>query len=132
MHLGCREKALKTECIYFSAFDNEYENSDTSNFMKPVKQEWEPCRNTYDAIKSACMQSNQLVCQDIYLVIPINLCLWGAELWAISEANLCKLKVFHTRGIHSRQAHQKFRHPIYDESDSHRESDSEMTTMLGW
>eukprot|EP00978_Attheya_sp_CCMP212_P032799 scaffold129607_cov53-Attheya_sp.AAC.7 len=32
MHVGRGDKASKTECVYFLAFENEYETADTRNF----------------------------------------------------------------------------------------------------
>jgi hypothetical protein len=32
MHVGRGDKASKTECVYFPAFEKEYEDADTSNF----------------------------------------------------------------------------------------------------
>ena len=48
------------------------------------------------------MWGSQFACKRlIYLAIPINLCLWGVEAWALSEKDLRKLRVFHTRSIRS-------------------------------
>jgi hypothetical protein len=51
--------------------------------------------------KIKCDQVSLYAKRLIYLAIPVNLCLWGAESWAISEASIWKLKVFYTRTIRS-------------------------------
>ena len=35
----------------------------------------------------------------LYMVIPMNLLLWGSETWALKQSNQKKLQVFHTSAI---------------------------------
>jgi hypothetical protein len=129
MHVGRGDKASKTECVYFPAFENEYEDADTSNFavndgFVQFTKQFKYLGSTISyslndsvdidarisqASKAMGALRNYFKCNQvslyakrlIYLAIPINLCLWGSESWAISEASLRKLKVFHTRSIRS-------------------------------
>eukprot|EP00978_Attheya_sp_CCMP212_P004158 scaffold9027_cov61-Attheya_sp.AAC.6 len=129
MHVGRGTKASKTECLYFPAFEKNYEMADTSNFevMDGFVQFTKQFKylgstishNLHDTadIDARILQANMAMgalrkyfhCKQvslhakrlIYLAIPINLCLWGAESWALSESDMRKLKVFHTRSVRS-------------------------------
>eukprot|EP00978_Attheya_sp_CCMP212_P036234 scaffold162830_cov52-Attheya_sp.AAC.4 len=146
MHVRHGDKVSKTECVYFPAFKNEYENADTSNFTvndgyvqftKQFKYLGSTISNILNdsvdidahisqASKAMgalrkyfkCNQVSLYAKRLIYLAIPINLCLWGSESWVISEASLRKLKLSHTRSIHS------IKKNIYEVQEKHiRNSD---------
>eukprot|EP00978_Attheya_sp_CCMP212_P027123 scaffold90447_cov46-Attheya_sp.AAC.1 len=82
MHVGHGDKASKTKCVYFPAFEKEYEDDGTSNFVftkqftkylgstipyslndsvnidariSQASKAMEPCENISNAIESACM-----------------------------------------------------------------------------
>jgi hypothetical protein len=129
MHVGQGDKKSKTECVLFPAFESEYEIKDTSNFevndgfVQFTKQfrylgsiilfnlkdyvnidaRISQASKAMGALRNffKCDQVSVYAKRLIYLAIPVNLCLWGAESWALTEASLRKLKVFHTRSIRS-------------------------------
>ena len=146
MHIGRGEKKSKTECVLFPAFESEYEDKDTSifevndgfvQFTKQFKYLGSIISfNLNDSIdidarisqasKAMGALRNFFKCDKvslyakrlIYLAIPVNLCLWGAESWALTEASLRKLKVFHTRSIRS-----ILKITIYDVKELHIKND---------
>jgi hypothetical protein len=153
MHIGCNEKQSKTECVYFPAFQHEYESTDTSNFAvadgyvqfsKQFKNLGSTISFNLDdttdidlrisqASKAMGVLRNYFRCKQvslyakrlIYLAIPINLCLWGVEAWApISESSLQKLKVFHTRSLES-----ILQINIYDVKDNHTRNTDILSMM---
>jgi hypothetical protein len=142
MHIGRNEKQSKTECVYFPAFDHEYDDADTSNFAvaegfvqftrqfkylgstisfnlddtMDIDLRISQASKAMGALRNyfRCKQISLYAKRLIYLAIPVNLCLWGVEAWAISECNIRKLKVFHTRSLRS-----ILQINIYDVKDNH-------------
>ena len=129
MHIGRNGKRSKTECVYFPAFVNKYDEADTSQFAVQdgfvqfskqfrylgsvisfnLSDTADIDARLSQATKAMGALRNYFRCDEvslhakrlIYLAIPINLCLWGVEAWALSEKDLRKLRVFHTRSIRS-------------------------------
>eukprot|EP00978_Attheya_sp_CCMP212_P035924 scaffold159167_cov25-Attheya_sp.AAC.1 len=67
MHIESNDKASKTECMYFPAFEKKYQESNTENID----------------VGDGCVSLKAK--RMIYLAIPINLVLWGAESWALTD-----------------------------------------------
>eukprot|EP00978_Attheya_sp_CCMP212_P033214 scaffold133070_cov20-Attheya_sp.AAC.1 len=127
MHIGEGDKKTITECMYFPAFDNKYSLADTTQFdvgegFVHFTKQFRYLGSTITSLLSdsididariaqaskamgalwkyfRCKQVSLTAKRLIYLAIPINLVLWGAESWAISEKSMKKLSVFHTRSI---------------------------------
>eukprot|EP00978_Attheya_sp_CCMP212_P029197 scaffold103061_cov42-Attheya_sp.AAC.1 len=127
MHIGEGDKISKTECMYFPAFDNKYSLADTTQFdvgegFVHFTKQFRYLGSTITSLLNdsididariaqaskamsalrkylRCKQVSLTAKRLIYLAIPINLVLWGAESWAISEKSMEKLSVFHTRSI---------------------------------
>jgi hypothetical protein len=113
MHIGRGLKKSKTECMYFPAFEEFYDDVDTYQFdvQDDFVQFTQQFRylgsvisfhlsDTADinarlsqATKAMGALRNYFRCNEvslhakrlIYLAIPINLCLWGVKAWAISQ-----------------------------------------------
>jgi hypothetical protein len=127
MHIGRDAKVSKTECMYFPAFTGKYQESNTENievgdgyvpFTKTFKYLGSlitsKLNNAMD-VEARIFQANKAMGalreyfkykqvslkakRMIYLAIPINLVLWGAESWALTENSVKKLSIFHTRSI---------------------------------
>eukprot|EP00978_Attheya_sp_CCMP212_P010941 scaffold26612_cov56-Attheya_sp.AAC.9 len=123
------DKKSKMECMYFPAFNNKYSLADTTQFdvggrfcalhtkqfrylglttitsllndsididvrISQASKAMGALRK-YFRYKQVSLTAKRL----IYLAIPINLVLWGAESWVISGKSIEKLSVFHTRSI---------------------------------
>eukprot|EP00978_Attheya_sp_CCMP212_P037242 scaffold174172_cov56-Attheya_sp.AAC.1 len=127
MHIGREDKKSKTECMYFPAFSETYQDKNTENitvgdgfvsFTKTLKylgslitSELNDAVDVEARIAQAnkamgalrdnfkCKQVSLKAKRMIYLAIPINLVLWGVESWALTETSMKKLSVFHTRSI---------------------------------
>jgi hypothetical protein len=127
MHIGRENKNSKTECMYFPAFNEKYQDENTENisvgdgfvsFTKEFKylgslitSELDDAVDVDARIAQAnkamgalrdyfkCKQVSLKAKRMIYLAIPINLVLWGVESWALTEVSMKKLSVFHTRSI---------------------------------
>eukprot|EP00978_Attheya_sp_CCMP212_P005079 scaffold11223_cov57-Attheya_sp.AAC.4 len=114
MHIDHNDKASKTECMHFPAFEGKYQEANTENidvgdghvsFTKIFKYLGSLITSKLNdamdvdvrisqankAIVGAlrdyfkCKQASLKAKRMIYLAIPINLVLWGAELWALTE-----------------------------------------------
>jgi hypothetical protein len=127
MHIGVGDNKSKTECMYFPTFDNKYSLADTTQFdvgegfvhftmqfrylgstitsllndSIDIDARISQASKAMGALRKyfRCKQVSLTAKRLIYLAIPINLVLWGAESWAISEKSMEKLSVFHTRSI---------------------------------
>eukprot|EP00978_Attheya_sp_CCMP212_P032226 scaffold124663_cov50-Attheya_sp.AAC.1 len=104
MHIGREEKNSKTECMYFPAFSGTYQDENTENitvgdgfvsFTKTFKYLGSLITSELNDAVDVSLKAKRM----IYLAIPINLVLWGVESWALTEASMKKLSVFHTRSI---------------------------------
>eukprot|EP00978_Attheya_sp_CCMP212_P037002 scaffold171651_cov63-Attheya_sp.AAC.2 len=127
MHIGHNAKASKTEYMYFPAFEGKYQESNTENidvgdgyvsFTKifkylgflitsklndtmDVNARISQANKAMGALRDyfKCKQVSLKAKRMIYLAIPINLVLWGAESWALTDKSMKKLSVFHMRSI---------------------------------
>eukprot|EP00978_Attheya_sp_CCMP212_P039433 scaffold204944_cov26-Attheya_sp.AAC.1 len=127
MHIGRNAKSSNTECMYFLAFEGKYQEANTENinvgdgyvsFTKIFKYlgllitcklndamymdaRISQANKAMGALRDyfKCKQVSLKVKWMIYLAIPINLVLWGAESWALTDKSVKKLSVFHTRSI---------------------------------
>eukprot|EP00978_Attheya_sp_CCMP212_P028486 scaffold98436_cov61-Attheya_sp.AAC.1 len=90
--------------MYFPAFTGKYQESKTENievgdgyvsFTKAFKYLGYLITSELNDAMDVSLKVKRM----IYLAIPINLVLWGAESWALTENSVKKLSVFHKRSI---------------------------------
>eukprot|EP00978_Attheya_sp_CCMP212_P022946 scaffold69384_cov30-Attheya_sp.AAC.1 len=129
MHvLGRDGKDSKTECMCFPAFPGNEEDESNINIegeghvsfttrfkylgsfiTSEQNDELDVDARIAQANKAIGALRNYFRCKQvglrvkrlIYLAIPINLVLWGAETWALTDRSMKKLAVFHHRCIRS-------------------------------
>eukprot|EP00978_Attheya_sp_CCMP212_P036046 scaffold160870_cov73-Attheya_sp.AAC.2 len=148
MHIVEGDKKSKTECMYFPAFNNKYSLANMTQFdigegFVHFTKQFRYLGSTITSLLNdsididariaqasskamgalrkyfRCKQVSLTAKRLIYLAIPINLVLWGAESWAISEKSMKKLSVFHMRSIqaiHGINIYQVQEHHITNES----------------
>eukprot|EP00978_Attheya_sp_CCMP212_P035774 scaffold157687_cov54-Attheya_sp.AAC.2 len=127
LHIGIGDKKSKMDCMYFPAFDNKYSLADTTQFdvgegfvhftkqfrylgltitsllndLIDIDTRIAQASKAMGALRKyfRCKQVSLTAKRFIYLAIPINLILWGAESWAIYKKSMKKLSVFHMRSV---------------------------------